>query len=513
MTFVPAAVHGQLLSPGKLAAPHEALEGLRNCTSCHQLGRQGVAAERCLSCHESVGSRIDAGSGYHATVPENACATCHQDHLGAGFALVRFETESFDHAATGYALELSHSALDCRACHEPGNIRDPVVIAEKVEHGGLARTFLGLPTECAGCHRGDDPHGDQFGDRACVECHDAGAWDAPTGFDHTKAAFRLDGLHAQVGCEQCHGSGSGARYAGLAFGSCSGCHADPHEGAMEGDCASCHVTSGWSSLRETDFEGSFDHAKTSFVLRGAHAAAECAACHRTGRTPTDELVRMSYRPGTSERAYPLPVAQSCASCHVNRHVFAGATERWIRCADCHAEAAWVPSGFGSARHEQATFHLTGAHAATPCVACHLDPSRGHTRFTLAVPADRCESCHAEDDPHGTLYVGVECVSCHTTEAFEEVSFSHEPSPETCSGCHAAEDPHAGQFEGRDCVSCHATDAFTIASFDHSATRYPLDGAHDSAECGACHAPTAESPAVVRYRPLGTECADCHGENR
>jgi hypothetical protein len=504
-------VQAQLLSPGKLAAPHQQLEGLRNCTSCHELGKRGVAAERCSSCHESVETRIAAGSGYHATVPANACATCHQDHLGVEFELVRFDTAGFAHDDVGYAPELSHATLDCRTCHEPGHVRDPAVVAEKAAHGALERTFLGLPTECAGCHREDDPHGGQFASRGCADCHDAGAWETPTGFDHSQARFRLDGEHARVECAQCHGSGADARYAQLPFRGCDDCHADPHGAAMEGTCASCHDTGGWSTLT-TDIERSFDHSRTSFVLRGAHAAAACAACHRTGRAPSGELVHMAYQPGTAGRAYPLPVATSCSSCHVNRHVFPTATERWIRCADCHSEAVWEPSSFGAARHAQSTFALTGAHETTPCIACHVDTSRGHTRFTLAIPAERCESCHLDDDPHGGLYVGVECVTCHTTEAFEEVSFAHEPRPETCFGCHLPDDPHAGQFEGRDCASCHGIDVFTLASFDHSTTRYPLDGAHSDAPCAACHTASG-SPAVVRYRPLGTECSDCHGENR
>jgi hypothetical protein len=67
--------------------------------------------------------------------------------------------------------------------------------------------------------------------------------------------------------------------------------------------------------------------------------------------------------------------------------------------------------------------------------------------------------------------------------------------------------------GRDCATCHGIDAFTIAAFDHSTTRYPLDGAHRDAPCAACHTTRADTQGMVRYRPLGTECGDCHGEIR
>jgi hypothetical protein len=156
---LPSTLRAQLLSPGRLAEPHAELEGLRSCTSCHQLGKAGVSAERCLSCHEEVRVRMDARRGYHATLPESDCASCHQDHLGEGFALVRFDEASLDHAEVGFALERSHAELACRSCHEASFVRDPVVIARKSEHDALDRTFLGLPADCAGCHQEESPHG------------------------------------------------------------------------------------------------------------------------------------------------------------------------------------------------------------------------------------------------------------------------------------------------------------------------------------------------------------------
>jgi len=158
LTAAPAA-HAQLLSPGRLAQAHAELEGLRNCTQCHQLGQRGISAERCLNCHTEVGTRIAADRGYHASVPENTCADCHQDHLGETFDLLRLDEDAFDHLDTGYALELSHASLDCRDCHQASNIADPGVVALMTERGALDRTFLGLPTDCAGCHQDESPHG------------------------------------------------------------------------------------------------------------------------------------------------------------------------------------------------------------------------------------------------------------------------------------------------------------------------------------------------------------------
>jgi hypothetical protein len=509
---------GQLLSPGPLASPHVELEGLRQCTSCHQLGRAGVSAERCLGCHEELALRVTAGSGYHASVSGEACASCHQDHLGRDFQLVRLDEGSFDHDAAGYPLELSHAELECRSCHAPSRVRDPVVRARRSEGGGLSRTFLGLAADCAGCHAEESPHGQQFPDRACADCHDAGRWEEPVGFDHAAARFPLNGLHAEAACAECHGTGESARFRPLPFGACSDCHADPHRGAMAGACATCHEERGWGRLRDVAIEGAFDHSMTTFPLRGAHAVSVCTACHVPGRPPRGEVLRMAYRQGTAARAYPRPVAESCASCHVDRHASPiAAAQRWARCSECHSEAAWAPSAFGLAQHGLSPFPLTGAHATAPCVACHEAPAAHGTRFPLAVVARACSDCHADEDPHEGRYAGLACETCHSTEAFDVVAFDHAlAGPETtCAGCHAPDDPHAGQFAQQDCASCHGTERFEIESFDHTATRFALDGAHERTACAGCHLPEgpSEGETFVRYRPLATECADCHGGAR
>ena len=509
----PASGGAQLLSPGRLARAHEAIEGLRNCTSCHQLGTPGISAERCLECHQPVRERLANDTGYHATVTPDACAECHQDHLGVDFDLVRLDEASFDHVVTGYELEGSHAEVDCRGCHQPTLIRDPGVLAAKSEGDGLERTFLGLATTCNACHATEDPHGDQFATRGCNDCHDIGRWEEPPLFDHSGTSFPLEGLHAEVSCSDCHGSGTEARYRPLHFDTCAGCHSDPHGGAMEGTCSSCHTTTGWHELGSASLDSSFDHSRTSFALGGAHSIADCAACHRTGRAPRSALIAMSYIAGTAARAYPLPVADNCYSCHVDRHAVTGTAPQWRDCASCHGETRWEPSVFGVVRHEESDFPLTGAHAATPCSGCHV-PQPPTGVFSLSLDGRACVDCHQADDPHEGRYTDLACESCHTTEVFEEAAFDHvaftDPD-KSCTGCHSADDPHGGQFDAQDCSACHETDGFEIERFDHSTTRYPLDGAHDEAACAACHATEGSgAESFVRYVALGTECTDCHG---
>jgi len=295
---VPGSAHAQLFSPGRLAAAHSELEGLRGCTSCHQLGKSGVSAERCLACHEALKVRIEAGSGYHATVTPDDCATCHQDHLGEAFDLVRLDERAFDHSALGFPLELGHAELGCRDCHEPSLVRDPVVMARKGGTESLARTFLGLPTDCAGCHESESPHGAQFAARGCADCHQVTLWSEPTAFDHRSAAFRLDGRHTDLACAACHGAGAAAWYTPLPFGACSDCHADPHRGAMSGACASCHEASALAGAL----------AEAEDPLEAALALVELLAEHGASSTAEDLAIAGWLAGGARDAADGAPAA-------------------------------------------------------------------------------------------------------------------------------------------------------------------------------------------------------------
>lgn len=471
----PGSAHAQLISPGKLSAAHAEIEGIRNCTQCHVLRKPGISPDLCLACHAPLRARVEAGRGYHAALPGRDCAACHKEHFGADFALVRLDTLRFRHDSTGYALEGRHADAGCRACHAPARVAAADVRAYASEHETLGRTFLGLPTECATCHAEDDPHGGQFEGRACTECHDTGGWVGANGFDHDRAAFALTGRHRVVECAGCHRAPAGAgatpvvRYEGVSSARCTDCHTDEHGGAMPGRCETCHDTRGWERVDRRRVESTFDHRATGFVLEGAHAGAECAACH-AARVDEGSGVRIRVRPGSERRAFPAPLIErgACFSCHVDPHA-AAFDDREDRgdCLACHGQAAWLPAAFDAARHDLETaFPLEGAHRVVACVGCH-----GETAGTAP---------------------------------------DFRRSASTCSDCHAQTDPHGGQFVGRECDACHAMETFRVAAFDHARTRFPLEGGHRDAPCASCHVPEADAPdPVIRYRPLGTECIDCH----
>jgi hypothetical protein len=496
------SVEGQLISPGKLSEPHSELEGIRACTNCHELRAKGIEASLCLECHAPLRGRIEADAGYHPSAGATGdCARCHKEHFGRDFDLLRFEPSEFEHTEVGWEPEGAHGRLECRDCHAPVMIRSLEVRTFKGRYGALSRTYLGLETECLACHQKDDPHDGEFQERTCDSCHSQDGWEDPGGFDHDATRYRLTGLHTRVECAECHpplddsrpsasttaSASAVPRFTGLAFGQCSSCHRDEHDGGMGATCSACHVTSGWERVREEAVRDLFDHDAV-FVLEGAHDVAECVACHSPSPRNT-ETMDLVYRPGTQGRAYPSPVVDGCMSCHVDEHerefiesAAGGACDR------CHSQAEWYPARYDLRRHNNETrFRLEGAHVATPCLACHPGGSAAGPGSVM-VPA----SLNVARPPDASLRFRIGLPGC--------------------ADCHLPADPHGGQFGDASCDSCHQDQTFAIDDFDHDRTEYPLDGAHESVACASCHPgePAAGGNAMIRYRPLGSECADCHG---
>ena len=58
---------------------------------------------------------------------------------------------------------------------------------------------------------------------------------------------------------------------------------------------------------------------------------------------------------------------------------------------------------------------------------------------------------------------------------------------------------------------HVDTAFDELTFDHQRhSRFALDARHRRVPCAGCHRTVqTEFGPAVRYKPLGTECKDCH----
>ena len=445
------------------------------------------------------------------------CSLCHSPEAWKP-ALMRKE---FDHSKYGFKLENAHAGIDCRSCH-------------------ATLEFKQASTECASCHA--DVHQGEHGSD-CQTCHSTRTFQERNEMvrRHALSLFPLTGAHETVDCGECHQSSAPGQlqFAGI-NSECEACHAadyaatrnpDHQAGHYPTDCAACHDTRLWETA-------SFDHELTAFPLRGAHADAECAACHGAG----------GQRPSTA-----------CASCHRDDfdrtteppHVAAGFSDA---CADCHGVDNWEGASFD---HATTDFPLEGAHAGATCDACHGDG-------VYTGKSTTCVTCHQTDfdgttEPnHPSSGFPTDCTSCHNSIAWRPSIFDHALTrfPLThahalipCNECHGdgifagkstecvachqsdydgATDPdHRTAGFPTDCSSCHTDAAWSPSIFDHALTAFPLTGAHQLILCNACHGdgvfdgkPTAcitchqsdyDGTTAPHHGPAGfsTDCTSCH----
>jgi hypothetical protein len=473
-----------------LEGQHAAVE----CKKCHASLKFTGASKECKACHEDV----------HDATLGSKCERCHTFQGWQDVSKI-----SFVHQESRFPLLGRHQHVGCDNCH--------------AQQGTMQ--FVNLPLQCGVCHRQDydattNPNHRQAGfSLRCEQCHSSmitGWATVGTGglgaFDHSRTRFPLLGAHASTTCDQCHANN---RFAGTPT-DCFSCHqtdfqsaSNPNHvaGNFSQNCQICHQNTAWRPAN-------FDHNLTSFPLRGAHAAVECALCHVNGQYA-----------GTSK---------DCFSCHQTdfqsalnpNHVTGNFSQT---CTQCHTESAWRPSTFD---HSRTAFPLLGAHTAVECGLCHVNG-----RFA-GTPTD-CFSCHQTDyqnaaNPnHVTSNYPQDCLTCHNNTAWRPASFDHNRTrfpltgahlavscdlchannryagtPMDCFSCHqtdyqnAANPNHVAANFSQVCTNCHTTSAWKPSTFDHNQTRFPLAGAHTTALCSQCHVNN-------RYAGTPTDCFSCH----
>ncbi len=212
------------------------------CTKCHLNARTVAdlqsAPQDCFACHQ----QDDEHDGRFG----QDCSACHNPN--------GWDDATFDHNLSDFKLEGKHTNVACGDCH-----RNDV--------------FAGTPKDCYSCHQQDDEHNGEFG-TDCSACHTPNDWDAAE-IDHNLFAFKLDGAHAQVRCEECHQNGVFKDTPST----CVSCHADPdfHVGALGTDCASCHNTSNWN---QASYNLSHPEPRADEGGSGInHGGATCRQCH------------------------------------------------------------------------------------------------------------------------------------------------------------------------------------------------------------------------------------------
>jgi len=506
------------ISPGDLSKAHAYLDGVTNCTKCHDVGNK-VTREKCLACHQTVKTNIALGKSYHASsdVSGKECLTCHNEHHGRDFQIIHFDKKNFSHIKTGFELKGKHATLDCISCHKPAFNKD-----ERLK--GKPGTFMGFNQACLSCHA--DYHQGRMSPK-CNNCHNFNTFKNPIGFDHNTTRFPLVGKHRDVLCEKCHKTeiidGKPVqKFRGVEFANCTACHKDVHDNKFGQNCRQCHSEESFHNVKGIS---TFNHDKTGFKLLGKHNSVACKSCHKVSLTT------------------PLK-HDHCYNCHADYHKKEFAKNNISPdCNQCHNNDGFSPSAYTIEKHNQSKFSLEGGHVATPCIACH----KKQDRWTFRNIGSKCNDCHKNEHKgfiQEKYFTNENCTVCHNVKEWKNIAFDHSKTnfkldgahaKQQCGECHYAKNEkgirvqkfmalsmecsschsnsHVGQFDinGKtDCTKCHNSDSWEKTKFDHNTSRFKLDGAHITVKCNECHKEVTDSKGkYIQYKFKNVECTNCH----
>jgi len=511
------------ISPGKLSKSHSHLEGVGNCTQCHNLGEK-ISEQKCLDCHKILNARISSNKGYHSSVAVKTkdCISCHSEHHGLKFEAVRIDKNTFDHKLTGYELIGGHKGIDCRKCHSPDHIAD-------LNIRKLPTTYLGLDPKCITCH---EVYHQKNMSQNCASCHDFGSWKSANKFNHQKTGFPLLGAHQKLDCKNCHKTETVAGkqlpiYKGLDYKNCGSCHQDPHRNAYGQNCKVCHSEDNFKQIRKGD---GFNHSLVGYNLEGKHKTINCNQCHDQRHQPS----RKFYEFKNLEKI-------SCQECHKDPH-----DGRFgLDCKQCHHQESFTVKKMDKDfNHDVTGFPLENKHQNLECRLCHKSG-----KMTDPILHELCKNCHVDyhKGEFGIKATDPDCKKCHSTKGFSESSYlisdhnlgkfplkgAHEATP--CFACHLKEnnqwkfknmgqrcvdchlDIHDGFldksfYHNQACENCHSEESWNKVQFDHQKTAFKLEGKHLVINCRSCHFGKDLEPIKNQiFKNLTKECSACHQE--
>ena len=225
----------------------------------------------------------------------------------------------------------------------------------------------------------------------------AGSWSALP-----RALRRLGG----VGCTACHGPGAIPEHSGrwsiLGADVCAVCHdapprygqvaawrdsrmarADSDPATREGDCSTCHTTSGF--LASLGVRSLTDEWRAP---ADAQVGISCAACHEAhGPSSTTALLRLPPLPAALRGVAAPARSQVCLACHSPLKSSglpqAAAAALWLGRGGVHPSTGQPLDG--------APLHVTPG----GCVTCHRAVEAGGAGHRFSVDSAACGRCHRE----------------------------------------------------------------------------------------------------------------------
>lgn len=258
------------------------------------------------------------------------------------------------------------------------------------------------------------------------------------------------------------------------------------------------------------------------VAMGAHALADCNACHGDFDTFT-QFTCVNCHEHSQEITDPTHV-------RVANYTWSGA-----RCYECH------PDGEAASAVDHTNLFPIGdgtIHDNITCRSCHVDPADRkvvscigcHTHAAAETDAihsgiagyawtsPKCLECHPQGKitgvdhtawfpiQAGTSHTGISCRQCHPDRTNREV--------QDCLTCHTASstDPQHSRVGGyaRDsglCVRCHGDSQVHPVS-GHLPFSIVLGTKHYRTSCLECHpAPRTDKPWAQDFTPF--DCLSCH----
>jgi hypothetical protein len=334
-------------------------------------------------------------------------------------------------------------------------VRAQSLFEQLVMPGPLVSGHAKLEKNCGNCH---EPFSHASQTRLCLDCHKETRADRQTG----------TGFHGR----------------------------DPSAAKLE--CSHCHTDHAGRSADIVMLDPeTFDHVRTNFALRDAHAAVPCSGCH--------------IQPANFREA-----PTGCFGCHKANDPHKGRLGE--ACDGCHAETTW--RSVKPFNHDRTRFALRESHRAVACAGCHAGE-----RYKDIGTA--CVNCHRIQDVHGGRY-GAKCDSCHDQSKWRTIRFDHDKATKfplraahakvkcdachtgdlyhdklatTCVSCHRKDDRHEGRL-GTRCQQCHGEASWRTVSFDHDVTRFPLIGRHAIVPCEECH-------RSLLFKGTSLSCVSCH----